>query len=67
MYASVFLQCSNALTHTLIMGVDTGKSQLKAGRAGFFSKSGCFLQLDQYGFGLNRQIQPKPMKLIAKI
>jgi hypothetical protein len=23
--------------------------------------------LDQYGFGLNRQIQPKPMKLIAKI
>jgi hypothetical protein len=24
-------------------------------------------RLDQYGFGLNRQIQPKPMKLIAKI
>jgi hypothetical protein len=24
-------------------------------------------ELDQYGFGLNRQIQPKPMKLIAKI
>jgi hypothetical protein len=25
------------------------------------------INLNQYGFGLNRQIQPKPMKLIAKI
>jgi hypothetical protein len=58
MYASVFLQCSNAMTHTLIMGVDAGKSWLKARRAGHFFK---MRLLSPVWFRLNLAIQPKPI------
>jgi hypothetical protein len=43
MCASVFLQCSNALTHTLIMGLTPGKSWLEAGAPASFQESGFFL------------------------